>query len=245
MMDEQEVVDDKGSMVTVTESVPEPEKVSLTKTTKKFKVTVSETTPVGGLFNTEKYKSFSFDTSDEGAGDASTSSALSSDGAAIDPATWLKKKEPTLNEMGETINAGYEYVDMFWLDACEINGVLYVFGKVPVTEPAATSDGVKAEGRSNEKQRFVSCCVQVNGNLRNLFVLNRVVGPDSERASWSQVHEELSKILLSPECIPTKKGQNFMCKPVRRKYAFEHGDIPREEMEYLKVNNLSILITMC
>ncbi len=35
--------------------------------------------------------------------------------------------------------------------------------------------------------------------------------------------------------MPRTQGQSFRCKPVKRKYAFEHGAIPRTETDYLKV----------
>lgn len=46
---------------------------------------------------------------------------------------------------------------MFWIDAYEKNGVVYLFGKV-----FSKSTGV-----------YTSCCVVVNGIERNLFVLPR------------------------------------------------------------------------
>jgi DNA polymerase alpha subunit A len=35
--------------------------------------------------------------------------------------------------------------------------------------------------------------------------------------------------------VPRVSGQSFRCKPVKRRYAFEHGEVPREETEYMKV----------
>jgi hypothetical protein len=50
----------------------------------------------------------------------------------------------------------------------------------------------------------------------------------------AEVHKELSTLLV-PDIIPRSQGQSFKCKTVKRKYAFEHGEIPRRETEYLKV----------
>lgn len=49
-----------------------------------------------------------------------------------------------------------------------------------------------------------------------------------------EVYQDLTKMLV-PSIIPKTVGGGFKCKPVQRKYAFEHGEIPREETEYLKV----------
>ena len=35
--------------------------------------------------------------------------------------------------------------------------------------------------------------------------------------------------------MPRVSGQSFRCKPVKRRYAFEHGEVPRDETEYMKV----------
>ena len=47
-------------------------------------------------------------------------------GFAVDPKDWL------LHSVPEGDAASEEYVDMYWLDATEANGVVYVFGKIPV-----------------------------------------------------------------------------------------------------------------
>lgn len=103
------------------------------------------------------------------------------------------------------------YVDMYWIDACEDRGDIYVFGKV--------------ETSPNE---FQSCCAVVKGNLRNLFVLPR------EGEELLAVHSELQSV-LQPSCIPRKEGASWAGKMVKRKYAFEDSTIPRDETSYLKV----------
>jgi DNA polymerase alpha subunit A len=149
---------------------------------------------------------------------------------AIDPSWWIHKSRPAAAEgeaAGTPPAAEEEYVNMYWLDATEANGVLYLFGKVPVTEPGGSS------------KYFVSCCVAVYGNERNLFVLPKDVGERHAdgsivRAPMHDVYSDLTQLLV-PDIVPRTQGQTFRCKPVKRKYAFEHGDIPRGEETYLKV----------
>ena len=119
-----------------------------------------------------------------------------------------------------------EYINMFWLDACESHGVIYLFGKLPVNEP-----GIPIY--------HVSCCVAVHGAERNLFVLPRKTDTlktdgTAVRVGMAEVHSEIHSMLV-PHIIPRSSGQSFRCKAVKRKYAFEHGDVPREETEYMKV----------
>lgn len=121
-----------------------------------------------------------------------------------------------------------DYIALYWLDATEVNGVVYLFGKVAINEPGAT-------------RRFVSCCVAVHGCERNLFVLPKVVDPDvynsdgtQTRASMANVYAEVNKLLV-PSIIPKSEGTGFRCKGVLRSYAFEAGDVPRYKTQYLKV----------
>jgi hypothetical protein len=46
---------------------------------------------------------------------------------------------------------------MFWLDAYEANGVVYLFGKV----------------LNRDQDKFVSCCIAIQNSIRNVFVLPR------------------------------------------------------------------------
>ncbi|OLY81429.1 DNA polymerase alpha catalytic subunit [Smittium mucronatum] len=111
-----------------------------------------------------------------------------------------------------------ESFDMFWLDALENKGSIYLFGKTLAKS-------------SNE---YISTCVVINGLERNLFVLPRSKpsegdsNENSERFSTGDVHSEISNLLL-------KCGvKEFACKPVVRKYSFEDPSVP-ESAEYLKV----------
>ncbi|KAJ2361710.1 DNA-directed DNA polymerase alpha catalytic subunit pol1, partial [Coemansia sp. RSA 2610] len=101
-------------------------------------------------------------------------------------------------------------VDLFWIDAMEKNGSLYLIGK----EPCA--------------QGFRSCCVKVSGLERNVFLLPRVNAESGERYSALDVHKEF-------EALAMRQGvRTFGCKPVERRYAFELGGVPATA-EYLKV----------
>ena len=146
---------------------------------------------------------------------------LSGTATTIDPSSWLHHTSPT-----EDGQPSEEYVPMFWTDATEAAGVVYLFGKVAVTE----TGGAKS---------FVSCCVAVHGCERNLFVLpKKLEGYKADgtplRAGMTEVYGDLNRILV-PHIIPRSEGRGFRCKPVKRKYAFEFGEVPREETEYMKV----------
>ena len=103
------------------------------------------------------------------------------------------------------------YIDFYYLDAFEKSGIVSLFGKIQLTP-----------------DDFVSACVIVHNNVRNLFVLPR---PGS---SMVDVHSEITSV-LKPSCIPTTTGATFAAKPVYRKYAFDDPTVPREETQYLKV----------
>ncbi len=105
------------------------------------------------------------------------------------------------------------FVDMYWIDAYEKNGLIYLYGKTPKTP---------------ESNDFVSICTVISGNQHNLFVLPR---PGAEILD---VHNEIKKV-LQPKCIPQVSGASFGSKVVKRKYAFGDQSIPREETQYLKV----------
>uniref|UniRef100_A0A7S2UH04 DNA polymerase n=1 Tax=Attheya septentrionalis TaxID=420275 RepID=A0A7S2UH04_9STRA len=138
----------------------------------------------------------------------------------------------TITKVDEETNE--KYTDMFWIDACEKNGVVYLYGKVEV---------VHNSGKDNKKPQssFVSCCVVVRNNLRSLFVLPRRKngsdpnsGDELEYESMADVHKEMNSV-LKPKCIPLVEGASWRGKPVNRKYAFADISVPREETTYMKV----------
>jgi hypothetical protein len=184
---------------------------------------------------------------------------------AIDPSRWLGKEEPkTITEADkeEVDNDGKaaaaaaaeggaeEYLDMYWMDAFELNGSAYVFGKVAL-KPATADNSSGADSPSTPSSsssaaaapiEFVSCCVVVKGLMRSMFVLPNELpsknefGPNGKlkRYDWGEVHKEVNSLLV-PACLPRGSGSAFKCKVVKRKYAFEDLEIPRDETEYLKV----------
>ena len=110
------------------------------------------------------------------------------------------------------------FVDMFWMDAVERRGDIFVYGKV---------------ASPTEPDKFVSCCVIVKGNMRNLFVLPRK-DENGDYVDMTKVHQEL-KGILQPSCIPKVIGASWAGKVVERRYAFDDTQVPREKTNYLKV----------
>jgi DNA polymerase alpha subunit A len=105
------------------------------------------------------------------------------------------------------------YIDMFWMDLCDRGqGELLVFGKVPY------------------EKTFVSACVLVSGNTRNLFVL-----PKSSDTNLVEVDQEINGLLHQQNILPRSAGVAWSRKFVKRNYAFNDPSIPRSETDYLKV----------
>ena len=140
------------------------------------------------------------------------------------------KSDPEFED--EKHNSQYDYVDMFWIDAVENNGQIYLFGKVKIK---SESDKRKKNSSSmSPSETYVSCCAIVQNNLRSLFVLPRITDDGSSRASMVDVHKEINSI-LKPSCIPNKDGSSWAGKIVKRKYAFKDPNIPKSETEYFKI----------
>ena len=128
------------------------------------------------------------------------------------------------------------YLDFFWTDAKEHpsrKGTILLFGKVEVN---AASQNAKCNPKNkNAPKQYVSCCVAVSGNSRNLFVLPRKKeGSEDEYESMMDVHTEL-KSVLQPACIPNREGASWGGKVVERQYAFHDASVPRDATKYLKV----------
>ena len=102
------------------------------------------------------------------------------------------------------------YLDFFRMDLCERNGDILLFGKTPYDN------------------KYVSACVVVSGNVRNLFVLPR------EGSEMMQVHSEINTV-LHKQILPRQAGTSWAGKVVQRAYAFEDGSVPRDKTDYLKV----------
>lgn len=95
---------------------------------------------------------------------------------------------------------------MYWLDFCEVDNTLVLFGKI------------KARDGS-----MVSGMVQVNGICRELYFLPR------EGVNTQEVHQEIIPLLMGKYGL-----DNIRAKSEKMKYAFELPDIPRKT-DYLKV----------
>jgi len=120
-----------------------------------------------------------------------------------------------------TPTPGRNYVDLFWIDASEKNGVIQLFGKVKtLTSPPSAPE-------------YVSCCATIQNNQRNLFVLPKTKS-EGGYESIMDVHTEM-KSILQPRVIPKVAGASWGGKPVKRSYAFGDASVPREETEYLKI----------
>ena len=235
--DEEDISEQHSSVPVVSpsahayEAAPVAQKISLSKTTKTLKLDESPLTTSHRDANNLPFSTISTDYSDSMAGltEIGSSNTVDSSHTMMDFKSWLRRSAPIEGSSAE----GEEFVDMYWLDACENNGIIYLFGKAPLQEPNPKS--------GQPVTRFVSCCVVVHGSERNLFVLPKVIPNDSYdkdgkpcRMSMSEVYKEINSILV-PEIVPRMQGQSFRVKSVKRRYAFECGSVPRETLDYMKV----------
>lgn len=102
---------------------------------------------------------------------------------------------------------------MFWLDYCEVDNTILLFGKI------LTREG-----------KLVSGLVQVNGLARELYFLPRTAEDETgESKTPLDVHKEVIPLLLEKYGLDQIKA-----KPETMKYAFEVSGVPKE-LEYLKV----------
>ncbi|KAJ3052467.1 DNA-directed DNA polymerase alpha catalytic subunit pol1 [Rhizophlyctis rosea] len=107
---------------------------------------------------------------------------------------------------------------MFWFDALDHNGVIYLFGKT----------------LNRKEDKYISCCVMVKNVERNLFILPRPRMLDDDghetdvEVTMGDVHKEWNELRRK-----YRIGE-FKSVTASRKYAFEIPGIPAES-EYLKV----------
>ena len=225
------------------ESEPTQQKISLTHTTKKLKKSAAAVAKEKAAEAAAKAQEgvmplFKSDPGAQMYGDMTSGLPASEDkdkditsvqgSTTLERAWWCMSSSSAEGDSISTATTAepQEYVPMYWTDATETNGIIYLFGRVAVVEPGLP-------------KRFTSCCVAVHGSERNLFVLPKKTEgfkPDGTpmRAGLDKVYADVNKLLV-PHVIPRSKGQGFRCKQVMRKYAFEHEEIPRENCEYLKV----------
>jgi DNA polymerase alpha subunit A len=107
---------------------------------------------------------------------------------------------------------------MFWLDYLELDGKVYLVGKV----------------LDKAMDQYVSACVTIENLDRNLFVLprQRRVEDDYEtdiEPSQRDVQRDFE------EARRSFKINRCGIKWVKRKYAFEEPDVPKEETMWMKV----------
>ncbi|RUS21275.1 DNA polymerase family B-domain-containing protein [Endogone sp. FLAS-F59071] len=107
---------------------------------------------------------------------------------------------------------------IWWLDAYERQGVVYMFGKV--------FDRVT--------KAYVSCCVTINGIERNLFVLPRAKKMEKDNIGLDQ-EVTMKDVYNEFDAVCTRhRISKWGAKEVVRKYAFEVPGVPGES-DYLKV----------
>ncbi|CAN0219247.1 unnamed protein product, partial [Ectocarpus sp. 12 AP-2014] len=159
-------------------------------------------------------------------------------GSVASASSWLQKDETG------------EFMRMFWLDATEQNGTIYLIGKVAV--PSPSSGPASPQGDSGAAgTTFLSACVAVHSIEREVLVLPRLVEKDGEdsdgdegasgggggakRADIGAVYQEMASVLVPRVIKRNAKGEQFRRVPVMRKYAFGDLSVPREETQYLKI----------
>ncbi|EJT49533.1 DNA polymerase alpha catalytic subunit [Trichosporon asahii var. asahii CBS 2479] len=107
---------------------------------------------------------------------------------------------------------------MFWLDFQEQDGVVHLIGKV----------------LDRQSNKYVSACLSINGIQRNLFIkprAKRMVGQTE-----SDMDVDKTDVYTEFDSVRSKHGiDEWKCKFVQRKYAFEDHDIERGESEWMKV----------
>ncbi|GMM29280.1 DNA-directed DNA polymerase alpha catalytic subunit [Martiniozyma asiatica (nom. inval.)] len=158
--------------------------------------------------------------------DIGSSPSRISNTSAVSNITFEKMDE---NDVVMKDDEGDDTVEMFWLDYCELDTSLLLFGKVK------TKDGGLASG-----------VVQIKGINRNLYVLPRdkklnLSAEDDEEEDVNEengygkpctpmdVYEELVPLLMDKYGLDSIKA-----KPEKMKYAFENPEVP-QEADYLKV----------
>ncbi|KAJ3013063.1 DNA-directed DNA polymerase alpha catalytic subunit pol1 [Thoreauomyces humboldtii] len=107
---------------------------------------------------------------------------------------------------------------MFWFDAFDKNGVVYLFGKV----------------LDRNTRNYVSCCTRINNIQRNVFVLPRKTQLDSD-GNVTDSDVSLGDVYTEFDTLRRKHGiKEYASAQVPRHYAFEVPGVPAEA-DYLKV----------
>ncbi|KAF9187397.1 DNA-directed DNA polymerase alpha catalytic subunit pol1 [Haplosporangium sp. Z 767] len=131
--------------------------------------------------------------------------------AKVETESLIDVQESTLKEEDGTLR-------MYWIDACEVKGVVYLFGKV----------------LQRASKKYISCCVAVHNMERNLFVLPRPHRVD-QHGNETDIEVDMADVYTEFDTIrQAHKITSWLSKLVERKYAFELPGIP-SSAEYLKV----------
>jgi len=218
---------DNNNKMDIVAPAVEAKKINMSQTKRTLKVGFEETRTSTGqdLSDVDGFKPNIDGAANNDMGGISSGSGLALDAVSstIDTKLWIYKQEGSGDD-GDT------YCNFFYLDACETNGVVYLFGKVDVTDRSADPTA---------EAKYVSCCVAAHNCERNLFVLPKATGEylkdgTEVRTAFQDVYGEINKMLI-PNIIPKKAGMGFRCAKKKRNYAFEHGNTPRCPTDYLKV----------
>ncbi|KAG8995845.1 DNA-directed DNA polymerase alpha catalytic subunit pol1 [Tulasnella sp. JGI-2019a] len=113
----------------------------------------------------------------------------------------------------------------YWVDYLELEGRLYLVGKV-LDNAVAT----------NSKKKWISCCLTVNNLERNLFVKPRRFKLDDQQNETDEPPEQ-SEVYSDFDNWRRKcKIKSWMCKWVKRSYVFDDVDEGEDPSQaYLKV----------
>ncbi|GBB91734.1 hypothetical protein RclHR1_01910018 [Rhizophagus clarus] len=127
--------------------------------------------------------------------------------------SFIQETIPSINDQSDNCYR------LFWIDAVEKFGIVYIIGKV----------------FNNESNTYISCCAAVKNIHRNVFILPRQKKLD-EHDNETEIDVTMEDVSSEVNDFFKKKFGDFQhfTKPVNRKYGFELPDIPTEA-QYLKV----------
>ncbi|TIC20656.1 hypothetical protein E3Q13_00361 [Wallemia mellicola] len=110
-------------------------------------------------------------------------------------------------------------VRFYWLDYMEDHGRVVLFGKAYDTEA----------------KKWQSTSVTIEGIQRNLFVVPRQFKLDDDGNETGEIVEKTDVFTEMESIRKASKIKSWAAKFVKRSYAFEEKDVPREETDWLKV----------
>ena len=117
--------------------------------------------------------------------------------------------DTNMTDDAKVLSETYDELTMFWFDACEQDGSVYLFGKALLPDKKSTT----------------SCCVRIQNVERNLFVLPRAYKVLDEDDEFNTVTDEpVSLIDIHTEIKEILNGNGitkFKSKMVKREYCFD------------------------